>query len=294
MNKAKPVLKWAGGKGRLLDEIEKRIPYKKDEEFSYFEPFLGGASVLIHVLQNYPNIKKAVACDINADLINLYLTIQLSPNKLISDLKLIEDNLRAVSPEKRKEDYHVFRDEYNSNSTSPYWKSVYLVVLNKTCFNGLYRLNKKGLFNTPYGGDRAINLCDEENIINLSRLFEKVDFYKVTNYDSSLSLAVPGDKCFFYLDPPYRPISKTSSFNSYSRHGFTDDKQTELKEFCDCLNTLDFKWLLSNSDPKNENLEDNFFEELYSDYKIEKVLASRNINAKGSGRKKISELLISN
>lgn len=294
--KVKPFVKWAGGKGSLLNQINKYYPIslKKGEIDCYIEPFIGGGAVLIDILQNY-KVKEAYAFDINLDLINSYNVIKNNVNKLIDKLKMKEKEFLSLDLEDRKEYFYNIRNEYNSyklqKNEISVDKAVQFIFLNKTCFNGLYRVNKSGNFNVPMGNYKNPKICDEKNLKKLSKLIKKVKF-EYGDYKSSKKYVK--ENTFIYFDPPYRPLNITSGFTSYTKEDFNDENQRELAKFYKELSDKDIKIMLSNSNPKNTNKEDNFFEDIYNEFNINEVYAKRMINANSGGRGEISELLITN
>ena len=269
----KPILKWVGGKTQLLNEIEKRIPKKFN---NYFEPFIGGGAVCFNFEFDNASIN-----DFNPELANLYNVIKTKPFELIQDLKKHKNDseyyyqIRAL--DRNKEIYNALLDIE---------KASRIIFLNKTCFNGLYRVNSKGEFNVPFGKYSNPKICDEENLLKLSNYFKIFDI-KITNLDFEEALKEAEKDDFVYLDPPYEPISETSSFTSYNANGFNQEEQKRLKKVCDELTKKGVKWLLSNSASP-------FILELYKDYNIEFVKAKRSINSKGNKRGQINEILIKN
>jgi len=284
---AKPFLKWAGGKGQLLAEIEQRLPteLRTGQIDTYVEPFAGGGAVFFYTAQTYETIKNFYLLDINQDLVNCFIEIKTNIETLIDELRSLETAFfRKRSG--RKDFYYEIRDQFNADR-SP----AKLIFLNKTCYNGLYRVNKKGEFNVPFGYYKNPTICDVDNLLNVSGILQKaeiicVDFEKSDKYIDN--------KTFAYLDPPYRPISQTASFTSYSKDDFNEHDQLRLAEFCGRINSKGAKFLLSNSDPQNEDPTDGFFETKYKGFKIERVMAVRSINCKSSGRGKINEILVTN
>lgn len=268
----KPILKWVGGKRQLLTEIKKYIP---DEYNTYIEPFFGGGAVLFDIKP-----KKAVINDINDEIINVYKTIKDNPKELIKKLKTYK-NEEDVYYEIRNLDR---TDKYNTLSNIE--KASRIIYLNRTCFNGLYRVNSKGQNNVPYGKYKNPTICDEKNINNISSYFNKNNVeIKNLDFEKVLELAKEGD--FVYLDPPYDPLTETASFVSYSKDGFDRKDQERLKKYCDLLTKNNVKFLLSNSST-------DFIKELYKDYTIIEVNATRNISADTKGREKVKEVLIKN
>lgn len=289
----KPFLKWAGGKTQLLTAIASRIPYERDDNFVYIEPFVGSGAVLFWILNNYPNLKKAVINDMNIDLVNTYKAVSESVEDIISLLEVWENeyHLLSADEEKKKEYYYSKRELFNTRKSEMACQASLLVFLNKTCFNGLYRVSKKNSFNVPIGSYKKPSICDAENLRAVSRVLQKVtilegDFEHTVDYAEKQTC--------FYLDPPYKPVSKTSSFNSYAMHSFDDSEQVRLKEFCSRLNASGHSWILSNSDVKGRQAEDNFFDEIYGEFQIDRVLAKRRINSNAAKRGELTELLITN
>ena len=296
METIKPFVKWAGGKGRLIQQLTNFYPYELKNGIitKYVEPFVGGGAVLIDILQNY-KIKEAYAFDINIDLINCYNVIKTNVDELITKLKQIENIFLKLNSEDREKYFYELRKEYNSYRISEKdistKRASEFIFLNRTCFNGLYRVNKKGEFNVPFGKYKNPRICDSNNLISLSSLLQKVEF-KYGDYKKSSDYI--DDKTFVYFDPPYRPLSVSSGFTSYTKEDFNDENQKELSNYYRVLDSKDAKLMLSNSNPKNTNKNDDFFEEIYTGFNINQVLAKRMINADCKGRGAISELLITN
>ncbi len=293
MIKAKPFIKWVGGKTQLINEIEKVLPdhLLTSNNLTYIEPFVGGGAVLFWILQKYPNIKNAVINDINPDLTTAYRTIKKSPNDLISRLKQVQAEYLPLSEEKRKEYFLAKRSLFNTKNLDAIENTALFIFLNRTCFNGLYRVNSKGLFNVPFGRYANPKICDEETILADSELLQKVE---ILTGDFNETINHIGEKSFFYLDPPYKPLSETSSFNSYTKEASNDDEQIRLGNFCKQIDSLGHSFMLSNSDVKGKNPEDNFFDDLYINFDIRRVFATRMVNANAEKRGKLTELLITN
>ena len=290
----KPFVKWAGGKSQLIPQLTELLPgdLAERKDLVYVEPFVGGGAMLFHVLEHYPNISCAVINDLNSDLVTAYKVVKSRPDELIAALRLLQENYRACKDEQaRKELYLSKRDRYNSGGNGEVETAALFIFLNRTCFNGLYRVNSKGKFNVPFG--KAVNplICDEKRIRADSALLQKAE---IMNGDFEAVMSAVKGKAFFYFDPPYRPLTVTAAFTAYSKEGFGDDQQKRLAEFCRRLDKDGHRWLLSNSDPHNVNPADMFFEELYSGFDINRVSASRAINSKADGRGKVSELAIRN
>jgi len=290
---ARPFLKWAGGKSKLSDEIFSLIPFEKEKKFMFVEPFVGSGAVLFRVLAHFPNITGAVINDINSDLINGYIAIRDSVEEIIDILTQFESyyNSPDTNSDLRKEFYYSKRDLFNQRESDNITRAAIFIFLNRTCFNGLYRVNKKNGFNVPIGDYTNPQICNAENLREVSNQLQKVTILNGDFYDT---LHYAGADSFYYNDPPYKPLSKSSNFTSYSKENFDDREQIRLKNFCDELSKRGAVWALSNSDVKGNDPENNFFDDLFKDYKIKRVLARRNINSKASRRGKISELMISN
>ena len=291
---ARPFVKWAGGKRGLISQLEEQLPtdFDKWENVTYIEPFVGGGAMLFYMLQQYPNIHHAVINDINSDLTTCYRTIRDNTEELIKSLREIQEAYYAMQTEEaRKEFYLAVRDRYNEKNLDAIENTSKLIFLNRTCFNGLYRVNKKGLFNVPFGKYSNPQICDEATIRADSELLKRVE---ILTGDFEETFRYAKDNTFFYFDPPYRPLSDTSSFNDYAKEAFNDDAQIRLKEYCDKIDKAGFSFMLSNSDCKGKNEEDNFFDVLYGKYHIERVWASRSINANPDKRGKLTEILVRN
>ena len=294
MAKAKPFIKWVGGKSQLIEQLDALLPanFDKWQDVTYVEPFVGGGAMLFYMLQCYPNIQHAIINDINKDLTTCYKTVRDMPQPLIESLKAIEERyLNLKAEEQRKEFFLNVRNRYNEKNLSPIENTTLFFFLNRTCFNGLYRVNQKGNFNVPFGRYAHPKICDAETICRDSELLQRVE---ILTGDFEETFKYCGNHTFFYFDPPYRPLSDTSSFNNYAKESFNDDAQVRLKEYCDMLNAAGHKFMLSNSDCKGKNEEDNFFDSLYSAYQIKRVWASRSVNANPNKRGKLTEILVHN
>jgi DNA adenine methylase len=291
---AKPFLKWAGGKTQLINDIERTLPTEiTKDKFTYIEPFVGSGAVLFWMFNNFPKLEKAVINDINEDLINTYKTIASNPKELISILEILQNEFHNLegNEENKKLYYYQKRELYNLRKEEKSGQAALFIFLNRTCFNGLYRVNSKNMYNVPMGGYKKPTICDKENILAVSNVLQKVE---ILNGDFEQTLNYAEKNSLFYFDPPYKPLSETSSFNSYAKDEFNDSEQIRLKDFCSKINTLNHTWILSNSDVKGKNENDNFFDELYSDFNIQRVDARRSINANPEKRGKLTELLITN
>jgi DNA adenine methylase len=277
---AKPFVKWAGGKTQLLDEINNTIPdYIKQNQFTYIEPFVGGGAVLFWILQKFPNIEQAIINDINSDLTNTYKTIKEKVEELISILKKWENEYHSLKdkPEEKKEYYYSKRKLFNCRKSDQTTQSALFIFLNRTCFNGLYRVNRKNEFNVPIGSYKTPMICDKNNLRAVNKILQKAI---ILNGDFEETLKYAKENTLFYFDPPYKPLSQTSSFNSYAKDEFDDKEQIRLAKFCEKINLLGHQWILSNSDVKGKEPNDNFFDDLYGEFNIKRVLARRSINSK--------------
>lgn len=271
----KPILKWVGGKRQLMNEIVSRLPENYN---NYYEPFLGGASVLLAL-----NPEVSFVNDINPELINVYNTVKNNHEELINLLK----------EHKNESDYFyevrsIDRDIKKYRKLSSIEKASRIIYLNKTCYNGLYRVNSRGELNAPFGKYKNPLICDEENIREVSEFFNKsnIEFFN-EDFEVFLNRCETGD--FVYLDPPYDPVSDSSSFAGYNAGGFSRHDQQRLKEICDELNNRGVYFLLSNSST-------DFILNLYNepDYTIDLVDAKRNINSKAENRGAVKEVLVRN
>lgn len=291
---AKPFLKWAGGKTQLITEIERNLPESIiSKKFTYIEPFVGSGAVLFWILNNFPQIEKAIINDINEDLINTYETIKSNPKELISILEILQEEFHSLEnwEEKKKEYYYQKRELFNKRQQEQSSHSALFIFLNRTCFNGLYRVNRKNEYNVPMGSYRKPTICDETNLLAVSEILQKVELL-CGDFEQTVTHTNPNT--LFYFDPPYKPLSETSSFNSYAKDEFNDSEQVRLKNFCDKLDSLGHNWILSNSDVKGKNPNDNFFDDLFSNFTIKRVDAKRSINANPEKRGTLKELLITN
>lgn len=288
----KPFIKWAGGKSQLLNDIRAKYPEKIDK---YCEPFVGGGAVLLDFLANYQP-KEVLINDINAELVNTYSQIKDNVDELLEMLSEMQDSFWAKNDADRKVMYIAKRERFNDLKVNGdehinLEKAALFIFLNKTCFNGLYRVNRKGLFNVPIGSYKKPPICDAENLRLISGLLKNVQI-KCGDYSECADFI--DENTFVYIDPPYRPLTATSSFTSYSENEFGDKQQIELGKFVDEISSKGAKVVISNSDPKNSDESDSFFDDLYSSYTIMRVSAKRMINSKATGRGNVNELLICN
>ena len=265
-----PIVKWVGGKRQLMFELLKNMPKSYNR---YFEPFIGGGALFFELQP-----ENAYISDMNEELINLYSVVRDNVYELISDL-----NKHEVSKE-------YFIDIRNLDRTSEYknlsnvQRASRFIYLNRTCFNGLYRVNSQGQFNVLFGNYKNPRIVNENNLLNCSELLKNTEI-KCADFSEILTKVKKGD--FVYFDPPYVPLNETSSFTSYTKDGFDMDMQFKLREVCDELDSMGVMFMLSNSDTK-------FINELYSNYEIKKVFASRAVNANAESRGKITEVLVRN
>ena len=298
----KPFLKWAGGKSQLLSQFQELYPsaLRAGRIDRYIEPFIGGGAAFFDIARNF-DIENFILVDINVELILAYLVIQRLQKKLIELLREFAANYLPLSKKERKAFFYSVRENFNKSRFqfdydrySDTWvvRAAQLMFMNRTCFNGLFRMNSKGKFNVPHGRYKNPRILDAENILNVSDILKRAeiqqgDFTKCEEWIT--------DNSFVYFDPPYRPLSKTANFTSYSKYNFDDEEQIRLAQF---FKKLDEKYgaflMLSNSDPTNEDSDDDFFEKLYGDYNIRRVSANRMINSNAKRRGQITELLITN
>ena len=290
---ARPFIKWVGGKTQLLDEVKKSLPrdFASRQHVTYVEPFVGGGAVMFWILQAYPNIERAVINDINEELICTYRVIKSDVEALISRLNDLQKEYIPLNSEARKDYFMAKRSLFNTKKTSPIETAALFIFLNRTCFNGLYRVNSKGEFNVPHGKYVNPRICDADNLRACSKVLQKVE---ILCGDFSETGRYAGSNTLFYFDPPYKPITETSSFTSYAKDGFNDDEQIRLRDFCNQISEDNALFVASNSDPKDVNPQEDFFDILYNHFTIKRVSAARMINADASGRGVISELMISN
>lgn len=269
-NETYPIVKWVGGKRQLMFELLKNMPKAYNR---YFEPFIGGGALFFE-LQS----ENAYISDINEELINLYFVVRDNVCALIKDLgkhKISKDYFLEIRNIDRTNEYTKLSDIERASR---------FIYLNRTCFNGMYRVNSQGQFNVPFGHYKNPRIIDESNLLNCSELLKKTEI-RCADFSEILTKVQKDD--FVYLDPPYVPLNETSSFTSYTKDGFDIDMQFKLRDVCDELDNKGVKFLLSNSDTKLVN-------ELYENYCIKKVFASRQINANADGRGKITEVLVRN
>jgi len=291
---AKPFVKWAGGKTQILNEIRARYPADLGGRINkYAEPFVGGGAVLFDVLSKF-TMEEVYISDVNSELITTYISIRDNVHALIDRLKQLEEEYHIANIEQRKAIYYNVRARFNElkkQFDEPIEISALFIFLNRTCFNGLYRVNSKGNFNVPQGSYKKPCICDEDNLIAVSNALQNVE---IICGDYTLSEIFIDDTTFVYFDPPYRPLSATSNFNSYSQDGFNDNEQIRLANFFNAMSDIGAYIIASNSDPKNVDDEDEFMDNIYVRYTITRIDASRSINSVAVNRGKIKELIIAN
>lgn len=297
---AKPVLKWAGGKTQLLPQLNELLPpkLKVNAIRTYIEPFVGGAAMFFNLYKSY-DFQNVYLFDTNQELVILYNVIKNDVELLIKELENISKEYLVLSEQNRDEYYYWRRDEYNAfdknldvnvYSKNFIRRAALTIFINRTCFNGLYRVNSKNKFNVPVGKYKNPRILDKENLLNVSEALQRAE---IKHCDFSEALKYADKDTFIYYDPPYRPISKTSAFNSYSVNDFDDDEQIRLKNLFDLCDQKGAFQMESNSDPTNY-IEDPFFDNLYAKYKIHRVSATRIINSNAEKRGSIRELVITN
>lgn len=296
---ARPLLKWAGGKTQLLPQFDEWFPreLRAGSVENYFEPFVGGGAVFFHVRQRF-RVTNWYLSDINPELILVYQVVQRNVAELIQQLGKLSDAYLALAPSKREEYFYGIRSEYNrermrlvGTNYSQIWikRAAQAIFLNRTCYNGLFRVNKSGEFNVPFGKYKNPLILDEVNLRRVSGLLDTVEI-AVRPFEAIVERVT--ENSFVYFDPPYRPLTKTSSFTSYSTFLFDDEAQRRLASVFLALAKRKATWvMLSNSDTG-----DDFFPQLYGKkgITIGKVHASRMINSKAEGRGRITELVITN
>ncbi|MDO8842560.1 DNA adenine methylase [Methanocalculus sp.] len=300
-NEPRPFMKWAGGKGSLLPEFIARLPsgIADGTITSYIEPFIGGGAFFFNLAMKN-GFDECHLVDINEELILVYTVIRQDVEALIEQLDSLKKEYTVLDEDKRQALFYEIRSRFNKEKSSfnyrnfsDAWiaRAADLIFLNRTCFNGLFRVNSKGEFNVPFG--RYKNpLISQPDLLRLdSTLLNNTtlhtgDFTLVREYITEHS--------FVYFDPPYRPLNKSSFFTSYAKDGFLDEDQRRLAAFFRECDELGACCMLSNSDPKNHDPGDDFFDLLYDGFTIERVLASRRINSNGAGRGKIHEIIVRN
>ncbi|MCD6426550.1 MAG: DNA adenine methylase [Caldisericaceae bacterium] len=285
VSEAKPFVKWAGGKRQILHILIKNLPTEiyQGKIKVYAEPFVGGGA-LFFKLKSMFDFEKVILADKNKDLINAYTSVRDDVASLIKILKELEK--RFYESKDRKEFYYAMREKFNNKRKFDIERAALFLFLNKTCFNGLYRVNSKGKFNVPFGRYKNPVICEEKNLMNASRLLSDTELIAG---DFTLIEKEIGANTFVYLDPPYRPISETSSFTSYNSDSFDDKEQERLAKFVRKIDRKNVKFMLSNSYSK-----DGFFQKLYSGFDIKTIIVKRYISATIAGRTEVREILVKN
>lgn len=298
---AKPFLKWVGGKGQLLPRLRELYPQKltAGNVKHYYEPFLGGGALFFDIMQNHA-IESATLCDINEELILAYRVIQQDVNTLMDFLARYQKQYIALNKEDRKAYFYDIRETYNRQRFlinyqrySEAWipRAAQMIFMNRTCYNGLYRVNSKGEYNAPAGDYKNPRILDQENLLRVSALLSRAHLKTAPFTEVLNDFKTPG---LVYFDPPYRPLTKTASFTGYSKHAFDDEAQQLLAQTYHTLHEQGALVMLSNSDPKNIDAHDHFFDDLYAPYNIYRIPARRSINSKGTGRGVINEIFVTN
>lgn len=300
-NRAKPFVKWAGGKGRLTPDLDRLLPcdFQSWKGATYVEPFVGGGAMLFYMLQSYANIEKVVINDINSELIACYTAVRDCPNQLIAALeKLQMEYYSLTDSDARKALYLDKRTLFNAKPADKVNVAALFIFLNRTCFNGLYRVNRAGKFNVPAGVYERPIICDRDTILADSELLRRTTIlqgdFEATVDTAIAQCAEDRHRTLVYLDPPYRPLNSTSNFNDYAACPFDDCEQRRLKACCNRLTAAECSLMLSNSDCAAATPADPFFDNLYAGYHITRVMAARNINANGAKRGKIPEIVVRN
>lgn len=291
-----PILKWAGGKSQLIDDIIHIIPKEFGKTINkYVEPFVGGGAMLFYILSHY-DVNEVHISDVNSELINMYSAIKENAESVIHILKRYEDTYLPLPDYERREYYYEKRDDFNllmetANSDNSILRAALFIFLNRTCFNGIYRVNRKGLFNVPMGVYKKPTICNAANIMLVSNALQKVDIC-CCSYEKTEPFV--DENTFLYLDPPYRPLKGQDNFKSYTEEDFNDEQQKALAEYIRRITEKGAHFVLSNSDPKNVDPDDDFFDDLYQEYTLKRITAKRVINRKSSSRGPVREILVTN
>ena len=299
--KARPFLKWAGGKRQLLPQIDQAFPsaLKTGQLQRYVEPFVGSGAVFFYVAQTYP-VRELFIADINRELILAYRTIQLEVDTLIEALADLQARYLPLRLPDRKDFYYEQRDRYNAErsginfaSFQPAWivRTAQLIFMNKTCYNGLFRVNARGDFNVPFGRYKNPTICDAANLRAVSAILHRT---QISQHGYAACASVIDGHSLVYFDPPYRPLTRSANFTSYVPGNFNDTDQLALATFFRELDRRGAYLLLSNSDPTTTDPDDDFFDAAYRGFHIDRVPASRRINSRAEKRGPINELLIRN
>ncbi|MBN1432644.1 MAG: DNA adenine methylase [Methanomicrobiaceae archaeon] len=298
---AKPFLKWAGGKTQLLEELTNRLPVDIGNGgiTSFIEPFIGGGAVFFH-LNSLHSFRECHIFDSNPELVLAYTVLRDDPEDLIDCLASMAGEYLSLDESGRSDYYYDIRDRFNKGREAiSFWRyskewiprAAELIFMNRTCYNGLFRVNSKGGFNVPFGRYKNPKILNSDLLRTDSGVLSNT---KIHPGDFADSLRYVREDSFVYFDPPYRPLNSTSSFTSYSSGGFDDESQRRLADFFKKCDKKGAKIMLSNSDPKNVDPEDDFFDDLYGDFRIERVPAKRMINSDAGKRGEVSEILVMN
>lgn len=298
---ARPILKWAGGKTQLLPEIAPRLPRGLTDGTltRYVEPFVGSGAVFFYVVDRFP-LEACYLYDINPELVGLYRAVKHDVRGVVKEASALAAEYAGATEAGRRDLFYRVRERFNraraiadpcARGDGIAVRAAQLLFLNRTCFNGLFRVNARGEFNVPFGNYRNPPICNADRLGAASRALSNVE---IRLGDSAACEEVVDDRTFVYFDPPYRPLSPTSSFVSYSKAGFSDADHVRLADLFARLDGRGATLMLSNSDPRNRDPDDSFFDDLYGAFTIERVPARRSINSRGDRRGPVTELLIRN
>lgn len=297
-HEAGPFVKWAGGKSKLVDVILHNVSenINLNEIKHYLEPFVGGGAMFFYLANHY-NFESMTIMDINLDLINCYKAIKESPTTLIRKMDELQNRYNNFTSIGEKESfYYEMRNIYNDYRKKEnliefidFERAAQFIFLNKSCFNGLYRVNRSGGYNVPFGKKETLNIYNERNILSIYEVLQRTE---IIHGDYRRTLDFVQNDTFVYFDPPYRPITSSAAFTAYAESGFNDNDQENLAQLCNQLYIQGVRFAVSNSDPHNSDPTDMFFDELYRDFNIYRISASRQIAAESSSRNPVSEILV--
>lgn len=291
----KPFVKWAGGKARILFQLEANLPANFNElnDITYVEPFVGGGAMLFHMLNRYHNITSAYINDINSELINSYKAIKDSPQDLFCHIKaFVNEYLKFEDQSWREKQYYAFRSLFNSKEIDGLERTALFLFLNRTCFNGLYRVNKKGEFNVPHGRYKTPSFFSLETLLGVSEILQKVNIFSM-DFQTIINQIPNYENLFVYIDPPYRPVSKEKNiFTQYDSSGFGDIDQERVKVLCDEIHGHNGHFMVSNSDSDTET--GSYFEQLFNGYQLKRIEVTRLINTYNAKDLKATEIIITN
>jgi len=280
----KPFIKWAGGKTKFIPEFSKSLPDLVNNEFDFVEPFVGGGAILFWMLNRFDNLNNIIINDNNEMLMNVYETLKDGSVEFKNVLRHLDYKYNSYDEKARTDLYYSIRGRFNDKQSDNVMMAAYFIFLNKTCFNGLYRVNKAGEFNVPKGVYKKPKIFDEKNLDNVIKNLKKVQIYSEP-FENMFKFA--NRKTLFYLDPPYINLDNKKNFTSYTKEGFDVDDHKKLKDFCTNLNEIGAKFILNNSDSTLSS-------EIFKDFNIRKIEMPRSINSDGNGRRAINEILITN